>query len=31
MRYKKKNNNPFQKWGEKIKWEKRIKSVCKPF
>ena len=30
MDYKKNKYNPFQRWGEKINWDKRIKSVCKP-
>ena len=30
MNYKKNKHNPFQRWGEKINWDKRIKSVCKP-
>ena len=23
-------NNPFQRWGDKIEWKKRVKAVCKP-
>lgn len=27
---KKTKKGPIQEWGEKIKWEKRVKAVCKP-